>query len=197
MYPCRWRRVLADRDLTPPCWWALCILHSDLEPDTQTGYTLSGNDSRLGEITGVQGLQAPPSHLPPSPPLKKIKGLDENPGPCSLLSPLRVRTEGAALIEAASSQARPRKVLLDLRLFARGVAVRGGCGRPGFVPGQFPSAVMLAWTAGGRHRFVGAAPIGLPSAVLERGASSFLQHDVRGIVLDAAGPSFRGSAAPG
>jgi len=68
MYPWQWRRVLADRELAPPCWWKLCILHSDLEPDTQTGYTLSGNDSRLGEITGIQGLLAPPSPLPPSPP---------------------------------------------------------------------------------------------------------------------------------
>ena len=52
-----------------------CIHWPDLEPDTQTGYTLSGNDRRLGEITGVQGLQVPPSLLPPSPPLFMIKGL--------------------------------------------------------------------------------------------------------------------------
>lgn len=49
----------------------MCIRRPLLELDTQTGYTLSDNGIRLGEIKGVQGLQVPPSLLPPSPPSSK------------------------------------------------------------------------------------------------------------------------------
>lgn len=63
-----------------------------LDPGTQTGYSLSGNDSRLGEITGVQGLLGPPNLLPPSPQLKKNQGLGcKNPSPCSLVYVRRSR----------------------------------------------------------------------------------------------------------
>lgn len=138
---------------------------------------------------------------------QKNQGLGcKNPSPCSLvpsLTPERGRGT-LALIVAASSQALQQKVLLGLPPSGLGVLARGvcGCGRLGFVPGvadvpgRFPAAVIPAGTAGGRHRPVGAVPIWLHVAVLERGAPLFLQPGVRGLVHAAAGPVLRVPAVP-